>query len=187
MLDHIFINLPTLETKRLVLRKLLYTDQEDIFEYAKKPTVAEHVLWEPHKTEFDTIQFLNLVYESYNHNQAAPWGITVKKVDKVIGTVGFVNWNREDNIAEIGYALDEKYWNQGFVTEAVFKVINFGFEKLKLHKIISRCKPQNVGSFRVLEKCGFNFDGLVENQMQIKGRWEDMKLYSFTTPSPNRK
>ena len=179
MLNKLFISLPQLETERLILRKVLYSDQQDIYEYARNPAVAKHVLWQPHQSEFDTIQFLNLVYEAYNHNKAAPWAIELKESHKVIGTVGFVNWNRVNNEAEIGFALSELYWNRGIVTEAVKKIVSFGFQKMELTKIISRCKEQNIGSFRVLEKCGFSFNGISKNNMFIKGKLEDMRLYSY--------
>ncbi len=68
------LNFQLLETERLHLRKLLYSDQADIFEYAKNPEVAKHLLWDTHQNEFDTIQFLNLVYEAYNHNNASSMG-----------------------------------------------------------------------------------------------------------------
>ena len=179
MLDHVFISLPTLETDRMYLRKLLYSDQEDIFEYASNPLVAEHLLWDAHQSEFDTIQFLNIVYAAYNHNKAAPWGIELKLSKKIIGTAGFVYWEKDNKEAEVGYAISQQYWNQGLVTEAVSKIIKFGFEELRLKKITSRCKPDNTGSYKVLEKSGFIFDGIVENQMFMKGKLEDMRMYSY--------
>ncbi len=181
MLDRAFINLPTLETERISLRKLLYSDQQDIFQYAKNPSVAEHLLWEAHQSEFDTIQFLNLVYEAYNHNNAAPWGIELKSIKKIIGTAGFVHWDKEKKEAEVGYAIAQEYWNMGLVTEAVKEIIKFGFEKLNLQRITSRCKLENTGSYRVLEKTGFTFDGIIENQMFMKGKLEDMRMYSFSS------
>lgn len=180
MLDRAFINLPTLETERISLRKLQYSDQKDIFEYAKNPLVTEHLLWDAHQSEFDTIQFLNLVYEAYNHNNAGPWGIELKSIKKIVGTAGFVSWDREKKEAEIGYTIAPQYWNKGLVTEAVKEIIKFGFEKLNLKKINSRCKLENIGSYRVLEKSGFTFDGIIEGQLFMKGKLEDMKIYSFT-------
>ena len=179
MLDRVFINLPTLETERMYLRKLLYSDQKDIFDYARNPSVAQHLLWDAHQSEFDTIQFLNLVYEAYNHNNAAPWGIELKSKKKIIGTAGFVHWNKENKEAEVGYALSQQYWNLGLVTEAVKKIIKFGFEELNLHSITSRCKIENTGSYKVLEKSGFVFEGIIEKQMMMKGKLEDMRMYSF--------
>ena len=179
MLDHIFINLPNLETDRLILRKLLYSDREAIFEYAQNENVAKHVIWYPHREMVDTIAFLNLVYDSYNKNKAAPWGIQFKGDDKIIGTAGFVSWNYEKKSAEIGFALAENQWSKGIITEAVKKIIEFGFEKMELGTITSRCKPENIGSAKVLEKCGFEYEGTIENQMYIKGKFENMRMYSM--------
>lgn len=181
MLEHVFIKLPTLETERLHLRKLSYSDQADIFDYAKNPEVAKHLLWDTHQSEFDTIQFLNLVYEAYNHNNAAPWGIELKTNNKIIGTAGFVNWAKDKNEMEIGYALAQQYWGKGIVTEAVKEIIKFGFEKLKLATITSRCNPVNIGSIKVLEKSGFTFNGVIKDQLFVKGKLEDMRMYSFTS------
>ena len=179
MLDYIFCQLPTLETNRFILRKLLYSDRYDIFAYANNPRVAEHVLWNAHETEIDTIAFLNLVYQAYNKNMAAPWGIELKSNHKIIGTAGFVSCNIEENSAEIGFALAEDHWAKGIITEAVKKIIEFGFNKMELETITSRCKPENIGSARIMEKCGFEYEGTIENQMYIKGKFEDMRMYSI--------
>ena len=180
MFNNIFTNLPAIKSERLILRKLSYSDQKDIFEYAKNPRVADHLLWEAHQNEFDTIQFLNLVYEAYNHNNAAPWGIEIKSSKKIIGTIGFVNYYNDKKEAEIGYALSENYWGKGLVTEALREVLKFGFVKMNLDLITARCKPVNTASFRVLEKCHFDFEGIIEQQMEIKGKLEDMRMYSLT-------
>jgi ribosomal-protein-alanine N-acetyltransferase len=179
LLDHIFINIPTLETERLTLRKLLYSDRNDIFEYAQNENVARNVIWFAHKEIIDTIAYLNLVYDSYNNNKAAPWGIQLKNASKIIGTAGFVSWDKDSGVAEIGYALAEDHWGKGLITEAVNEIIKFGFEILELEKIISRCKLENIGSYKVLEKCGFEYEGTIENQMIIKGKPEDMRMYSI--------
>ena len=179
LLDYIFCQLPKLETERTYLRKILYTDKSDIFAYAKNPKVTEHVLWEAHQSEFDTIEYLNTVYGSYNKNNAAPWGIEFKETGKIIGTVGFVNWDKEDKKAEIGYILSEDYWRRGIITEVVNEIVKFGFEKLELIEISARSKPANVASQKVLVKCGFKYCGLIKKQMMIKGKLEDMDLFSL--------
>jgi len=179
LLNHIFISLPTLITERLLLRKLAYSDKNDIFSYAKNSEMAKHVLWDAHQTVFDSLDFLNIVYEAYNKNNAAPWGIQLKKEPKLIGTAGFVNWEKEKKEAEIGYALSQEYWNEGIITEAVKEILKFGFSEMRLKKITSRCKPENIGSYKVLEKCGFHYDGLINKQMWMKGELHDMRMYSF--------
>lgn len=179
MLDHIFISLPTLETERLILRKILYSDKDGIYDYAKNPNVAKFLLWDAHRSEFETIEFLNLIYSAYNKNDAAPWGIQLKDDNKIIGTVGFVSWDKENKECEIGFALAEEFWNKGIVTEAVNEVLRFGFDQMKLERIISQCSPENIGSSRVLEKSGLNFDGIIEKKLMVKGKPTDMKTYSI--------
>ncbi len=179
MLLDTFSNLPIIETERLILRKLLYSDKEDIFYYASKPEVAKYTLWYPHQSKVDTLEFLNIVYEGYRTNTPAPWGIELKAISKIIGTVGFVDWDKNNHKAEIGYALSQDYWNKGITTEAVRKVINFGFNKMELNRIEARCKRENVSSSRVLVKLGFTFEGILREQMLVKGKFEDMMIYSL--------
>lgn len=179
MLDHIFINLPQLETDRLLLRKLVYSDKSNIFEYAQNPNVAKYVLWDEHQSELDSLAFLNIVYEAYNKNEAAPWGISLKNLNKIIGTAGFVKWDKNNNTAEIGYALSENYWGQGIIPEAIQEIIKFGFEKMNLDKISAECHSNNLGSIKVLEKGQFNFENEIENKTEIKGKLCNMKTFSI--------
>jgi ribosomal-protein-alanine N-acetyltransferase len=168
LLEHIFISLPKLETERLILRKLEYSDKSDIFEYARNPKVSQYVLWEPHKDVLDTLEFLNMVYDAYNKNSAGPWGIQLKENNKIIGTIGFVYWNKKEKSAEIGYALSEEYWNKGITSEAIKHVIEFGFTTLNLKTIFARCIPDNFASIKILKSNGFKLDDQVE--MLIKGK-----------------
>ncbi len=179
MLDHIFISLPTLKTERLVLRKLVYSDRNDIFKYAQNPEVAKHLLWEPHQNISDTIEFLNIVYSAYNKNKAAPWGITLVNNDRIIGTAGFVSWDRDKKNAELGYALSQEYWNKGIGTEAVREVIKFGLEVLQLVEITATVKPNNIASIKLLGKSGFNPIATRKGQMIIKDKLENVEIYKL--------
>ena len=180
MLEHFFVSLPTLETDRLILRKIEYSDKSDIFEYAKNPEVAKYVLWEPHKEEIDTIAFLNIIYAAYNKNKTAPWGIQIKENSKMVGTVGFVKWDKENKTGEIGYALSQEYWGKGIITEAVKEIVKFGFDKMELKKITAHCISENLASEKVLLKSGFNSDGLFPKHATVKGNLVDIKWFSIT-------
>jgi ribosomal-protein-alanine N-acetyltransferase len=177
LLDYIFIHLPKIETNRIILRKLLYSDKHDILAYAKNPEVSKYLLWDAHQSEIDTIEFLNIIYSAYNKNNAAPWGIELKSSNKIIGTAGFIAWNKKIHEAEIGYALSQEYWNQGIISEAINEIVKFGFDILKLEKITARCKAQNIASYKVLEKSGFLYDSSVNEQMIIKGKLEKLQFY----------
>ena len=177
-IEDIFDNLPTLHTKSLILRKMTLEDAEDLFEYASDPEVTRYVTWEPHKSVNDSINFLKSALQKYENKKVSEWGIIYKENNKFIGTCGYVLWVPVHSLAEIGYALSREYWGRGLMTETVKEVIRFGFEKMNLNRVYARCFMENIGSQKVLEKAGMKFEGILREQMFVKGLFRDMKIYS---------
>ena len=177
--EKLFLNLPEIDTDRLTLRRLAYTDLKDIYDYAKHPEVSKHLIWAAHETELDSIEFLNFVLEKYNKNQPAPWGIALKKEKKVIGTIGYLDWDKKNAKAELGYVLHCCYWKKGYMTEALKSVVDFGFNKMYLNRIEARTVPENIPSQKLLEKVGFKREGLLREQMLVKNRFRDFYIYSI--------
>ncbi|EGD52418.1 GCN5-related N-acetyltransferase [Thermoanaerobacter ethanolicus JW 200] len=170
---------PILETPRLILKKISLEDAEDMFEYARDPEVTKYVSWEYHKSIEDSVKFINLLLSKYANSEPSDWGLYLKENGKLIGTCGYVFIDEKNMTGEIGYVLGKKYWNKGFMTEAVKKVIEFGFEKLNLNRIQARCKVENIPSERVMQKVGMKFEGILRETVFIKGRFWDMKMYSI--------
>lgn len=73
----------------------------------------------------------------------------------------------------LGYQLDEKHMNQGYMSEAILKVVRFAFDELKLHRIEANIMPKNNASIAVIKKCGFVDEGISRKYMKINGVWED--------------
>jgi len=155
-IEDVFSNFPTLETDRLILRKLRLSDAEDLFEYASDPEVAKYVTWEPHKSIEDSINFIKFTHEHYEKKEGIVWGIVYKENNKVIGTCDILLLAPRHFLAEIAYAWSRPYWGKGIMTEAVREAIKFGFEKMNLNRIQARCFPENIGSYRVMEKVGMS-------------------------------
>lgn len=171
--------LPELRTDRLVLRGLRNTDAVDIFAYARDPEVARHTLWHPHRDLQDTYAFLDFIIEQNHKSQAFVWGIVRRALPGVIGTIGLANYNPGHTRAELGFALARHCWNQGYTTEAARCVLSFAFRELGLNRVEAFCKPANGASSRVLEKCGFQLEGLLRSREYIKGSYEDLRLYAI--------
>ncbi len=169
---------PEIRTERLVLRALRFSDAAAIFAYAQDAEVAQHTLWDPHQTIRDSHAFLEFASDQFRAGRMLVWGITLKPVDRVIGTVGLANIASQHQRAELGFALARDCWNQGITTEAAKAVVDFGFAKLNLNRIEAFCKPENLGSARVLEKVGMKLEGVLRQHQFIKGRFEDLSLYS---------
>jgi [ribosomal protein S5]-alanine N-acetyltransferase len=177
--ENLFKNLPYLETERLKLRKLTARDAGDVFEYASVTEVSLYVSWMPHRTIADTKSFLKHVLFQYEKGIPSSWGIVLKETGKLIGTIGFHWWSTEHSKAELGYVISDKYWNQGYTTEALRKILQFGFEIMQLERIEARCFTENAASERVMQKCGMKLEGILRSSLFIKGGFRDFKLYSI--------
>jgi [ribosomal protein S5]-alanine N-acetyltransferase len=173
------VDLPVLETGRLRLRKLALADAADVFAYAADPEVARFVTWGAHDSIQDSIAFLNMVKQKYGNGQIAEWGIAEKSTGRIIGTCGFTWVRPEHGKGEIGYALAQTHWRKGLMTEAVDAVIQYGFDTLNLNRIEARCKVDNKGSERVMQKCGMKCEGTFRQTMVVKGEYIDLKMYAI--------
>jgi len=178
-IEDIFETLPILETERLLLRKITIEDVEDIFYYGSNTEVSKYVTWEPHKTLSDAEAFIEFALNQYEKKDIAPWGIEYKENGKLIGTIDFVSWQPQHKIAEIGYVISQDYWGKGIATEAANGVIAFGFHHMDLVRIQARCFVENRGSERVMEKTGMSFEGIIRKAMFVKGKHQDLKMYSI--------
>lgn len=171
--------LPALETVRLRLRPIHREDAEDIFEYASDPFVTQYLPWHTHQSIHDTHAFLDLLLDQQEWPNIPPWGIEHKADGKLIGSCGYHHWSLEHARAELGYVLSRRYWNQGFMTEAVDAVVAYGFEAMLLNRIEALCRVPNLASARVMEKAGMTFEGILRQYMLAKGDYHDYKIFGL--------
>jgi ribosomal-protein-alanine N-acetyltransferase len=173
--------LPTLETERLVLRRLRPEDVGDIFAYASDPEVARSTLSEPHRSIEESEMVLGHWLERYARGWIAPWGLEHRGAGTIVGTCGFLDkYCDPPRSMEIGYAMSSRYWGRGLMTEAVRAVVDFGFRALGVERIQARCLVENVASARVLEKAGMRYvetyDGVYGDKFAlyaiVRREWE---------------
>lgn len=111
-IEDIYGDLPTLETSRLILRKISLEDVKDLYSYASNEEVCKYVTWDTHKTRIDTEEYVKFVLNQYQMKKVAPWGIEYKENKTLIGTIDFVWWEPKHKTAEIGYILSNDYWER---------------------------------------------------------------------------
>ncbi len=191
-MEAIYSDLPRIETERLLLRKITMEDARDMYAYCSNSEVTRFVTWDAHQSLADTEAFVEFILNNYKKKDLSPWGMEHKKTGKIIGTVDLASWNPKHQSAEIAYCIHQDYWGKGLTTEAAKAVIAFGFSNMQLVRIQARCFVANIGSERVMEKVGMTFEGIIRKGMLVKGRHEDLKLYSilkeeFESLSINRK
>ena len=152
-----------IETKRLILRHLKRDDAFEIFNnWASDPEVAKYVTWNAHKDISETEYILNIWLQEYKDPKTERFGITLKDSGELIGSIDIVRI--DDGVPEIGYCSSRKYWNHGYMTEAVEAFTEYVFS-LGYKEIVIEAVRENIGSNRVIQKNGFTFMYQEEREM----------------------
>ncbi len=181
-MDPVF-STPTIETSRLILRKMTLGDARDVFDYGRMPDVSRFCVWETHASEDDARAFIKSAIDKYENNEPSDWGIFLKSENRLVGAIGMVNVSIANHRCEVGYAISKNHWGKGITTEALKAIIGYLFNDLGFHRIEARCFHENIGSYRVMEKAGMKNEGLAVDQMYVKGQYWSMKLYAITKDS----
>jgi [ribosomal protein S5]-alanine N-acetyltransferase len=170
---------PALETERLWLRPLTLADAPVIQSLVNDRRIAETTLNIPHPyPENGAADWIRRMRERRAQGYADyTFGIVRKPDMTLIGVVSIHVWR--DQRAEIGYWVGVDYWGQGYMTEAVRRVIRFGFEDLHLHRIIARYFTRNPASERVMQKVGMTFEGIMRQHLIKWGEYVDVGCYSI--------
>ena len=172
-------SMPTLETKRLILRRIAMRDAGDIFAYSKDPEVARHVLWSAQKDISEAKDYCRFMMKRYRCDQPSSWGIIEKATGRLVGTIGYMDYNEDNATVEVGYSLARWLWNGGYMTEALARVIEYTFEAMDINRIEAQHELTNPPSGRVMQKCGMKKEGELRQRLYNKGRYVDVALYAI--------
>jgi [ribosomal protein S5]-alanine N-acetyltransferase len=169
---------PILKTERLILRQISAPDAGTVFEIFGDDLVTRHYDLETF-TNFEQAEKLIAHFQDrYEAREGIRWGITRREDGRMIGTCGFNGFNRDASRAVIGYDLLSAHWGHGLTSEAVAGMLEFGFQRLELHRIEALVDPENAASLRVLEKLHFTREGVLRDHGFWKGQHWDLVLFS---------
>lgn len=180
--NHPFKQFPVvkIDDTNLWLRPLQLTDALAIYEYARSKNVTRYTLWPAHRNLADSINFVTTTIQNYTLKPNPEWAIVQN--DLLIGTIGIHKWNAAHARCAVGYVLNLKFWRQGITTLALKAVLKYGFTHLHLHRIQATCNPNNIASWRVMEKCGMLFEGIKRGYYLRQSNFEDCRLYAILQP-----
>lgn len=138
---------------------------------------------ESYYTEEVQLEWIRRSGQEMGEDKQYPFGIFLKETGELIGSIQLFQVERRFmQRAMIGYSLDKDCEGKGYMTEAVRLLVEYAFRELKLHRVYAEAKPSNLGSIRVLEKAGFEREGIARKNVQINGRWEDHMVLSILNP-----
>jgi RimJ/RimL family protein N-acetyltransferase len=169
-----------LVTERLVLREYAADDFDAVHRFASDPDSVRFVAWGPNTRE-QTRGFIEYWLEEQAASPRTGFTFAVTEPGgEPFGSVGL--YRNGDHQADIGFTISPDRWGAGYATEAGRALLRFGFEELGIHRIYATCRPDNVGSWRVLEKIGMSREGLMRGHILIRGEWRDSLLYAAIAP-----
>ncbi|EPD53713.1 GNAT family protein [Paenisporosarcina sp. FSL H8-0542] len=170
---------PILETERLVLRELIESDALDILNCFSNSDVLRYYGQNPLTSVDQVKQIVRNFSKNYDEKSGIKWGIEMKGTDGIIGTIGLQDWSKGHKRADISYALFPEHWGKGYATEAVSKVISYGFKELGLMRIGAVVFVENKASNELLTKLGFVKEGTLRNYMYQNDVPFDTDIYSL--------
>jgi [ribosomal protein S5]-alanine N-acetyltransferase len=177
---------PNLTTESLSFRQLVPGDANEVFKLRSDERVNQFLTRSEYKTIEEAGAFINKINRNISNGESIYWVITKKNENTLIGTICLWNIQPENYRAEIGYELNPAYWKKGIMKEAIPKIIEYGFETLKLHSIEADLNPGNSQSQTLLEKNGFIKEGHFKESTYFDGKFLDRVVYSLVNTKSGR-
>ena len=142
-----------IKTDRLLLRPLCLSDLKTVHEYACDLENTKYMLFLPNVSMQETYNFLCSVEEEWQQEHPSAFEFAIVLDNVQIGAVS-ISLGEISNQGEIGWILNKKYWNCGYVSEAATAILDFAENQLHLQRVIAQCDWRNIASARVMEKIG---------------------------------
>lgn len=148
------------ESPRLQFRPPQLSDAQAIFDsYAQDPEVTRYLTWTPHKHLTDTEAFLKDSEGHWQQGSMFPWLLLDKQSQDI---VGMISLRFDQHMANFGFVIARRYWNQGYATEALKATIDEAFRNPKVLRVYADCDAENLASARVMVKAGMHQEGLLK-------------------------
>lgn len=173
---------PILNTERLLLREIIATDIEKVFEGLSHPDVIKC-----YGISYNTLEATQEQMDWYanmiKNDTGRCWAICSKSSNEFYGVITMPFWEKQHRKAELGYWLLPAYWKKGIATEAAKAVIDYAFTHMNLHRIKAESEDDNPGSIATLKKLGFVYEG-TQRECEIKdGRFLNLEMYGLLNKS----
>ncbi|CAK8539176.1 unnamed protein product [Lathyrus sativus] len=166
-----------IDLNQITLRPLNLSDLDDVMVWTTDEKVANFCSWEPHTSKDDGINYIENIASNFL------WCKAICFNDRAIGCVSLFSSSPHDTCrnktAELGYVLGSKYWGKGIATCVVKQVVKVAFTEFShLERVEALVDVENVGSQKVLEKAGFQKEGVLRKYLFMKEKSRDMVMFS---------
>ena len=139
-------------TNRLSLQPLGLKYLESTHAYATDLENTRYMVHLPVKNKEETIQFLSGVEKEWNAEKQTDYEFAILLNDIHIGAISL--YVDENNVGELGYIIDKRYWGQGYTTEAAKALMEYAITELGIKHFFATCDSENIGSYKIMERLG---------------------------------
>lgn len=172
--DFSSISFPCLETDRLWLRYATQEDAEAVFAVFSDPKVTQFHDLDTFTQLDEAVSLIERWARGFKSGYRIRWGIACKHDNYLIGSCGF-RWDKEANAAVVGYELASHFWRQGIMSEALYAILQYEFRHRGAELIFAQIMFENIASRRLLEKLGFQSQGILKEHGFWKGEYHDLE------------
>lgn len=170
----------TIETERLILRRFEYSDCGAVFRNWASDENVQKMYSEPtYHTPEEVRGLLDKYISSYEREDCYRWAVIDKQNGECVGQIAYFLVDNKNHFAEIEYCIGADFQCRGYATEATKAVIDFGFRSMNLHKVQICTKTINVPSKKVIEKCGFTYEGTLRDYFFMDGKYVGRLYFSI--------
>ena len=156
-LEIVLAIMKVLETERLILRHITPADFDDLLKMNSDPEIMQYVGDGSTRSREEMEKEMDMLISHYQRKPGLGiWATELKENSQFVGASGLVYYDNTNEI-EVGYRMQKEFWKNGFATEASFGLLDYGFNQLKLPKIVSSAHVANLASRRVMEKIGMTY------------------------------
>ncbi|QKE72603.1 GNAT family N-acetyltransferase [Arthrobacter citreus] len=173
---------PILETERLFLVQITQKNVDEIYSIFSNKEVIKYYGMDPFTEKDQAVKMIDSFQTRFENQQGMRWGIVEKESKKLIGTIGLNNLVLHAKRTEIGYDLLPTFWRRGYMFEAIKEITAFCFDKLGLYRIGANIFPDNTGSSTLIEKLGFQKEGLLRGYLVQSDQSHDLNVFSLIKP-----
>jgi ribosomal-protein-alanine N-acetyltransferase len=174
-----FKHFPTLESDRLLLRKLELTDALEVLSIRSDESVMAYMDSERQSTVEQSERFISMKLNMYQENTGIFWAIIEKSTNTFIGDFSFFKVDHKNSRGEVGYTSKSEFWGKGYMQEAMISILSFGFRELKIHSLEAHINPGNDKSRAILTKMGFQKEAYFRENHYYDGKYLDSETYSL--------
>jgi ribosomal-protein-alanine N-acetyltransferase len=174
-----FSSLPLLEHDLVALRPITSADIKPWFDYLTKPEVYEHTSWNVQSPS----ELSNYAWkpEEFTPSSLLRFAVALRSSNELVGTAGFHTVSPQNETAELAYDIAPTLWGKGIASAVCAALSQWAHSSAGIVRVQATVLESNSRSIAVLQRCGFQREGLLHSYRKVRGKHGNFYMYAHVT------